>query len=184
MAHCSNQFQLPWLRRAHPHALDLAVGRLQHFEAQAVFLYHFPPTWNSAGEFADQSRNGCRIFSFRLRPEQFVETVDIHTSGNDETAVAVTYDFRFIALVPDLADNFFHQVFDRDESRDSAVLIDNDRHADILLLHLAQQVASQLAFRYEVNIPAHDAAHRPHVRFAVGNLQHVLGVNNSFNVMD
>src|SRR5215471_14813571 len=139
MAHCSNQFQLPWLRRAHPHALDLAVGRLQHFEAQAVFLYHFPPTWNSAGEFADQSRNGCRIFSFRLRPEQFVETVDIHTSGNDETAVAVTYDFRFIALVPDLAAIFFPQVCIVSNPRAPAFLTDTVRQPIILLLHPAKR---------------------------------------------
>src|SRR5215469_1268941 len=47
VAHRSYQFKLPRLHRGHTYALDLAVGGLQHFEAQAVFFDRFAFARNS-----------------------------------------------------------------------------------------------------------------------------------------
>ena len=51
-------------------------------------------------------------------------------------------------------------------------------------MHLAQKIASQLAFGDKMNIAPHNGIQGAHVRFAVGDLQHVLGVNNAFDVVN
>ena len=87
-------------------------------------------------------------------------------------------------LVADLTHDLFHQVFNRDQPGDSAVLIYDNRHPDILLLHLAEQITSELALRYEINVTPHQAVQRPDPRLTIRHLQHVLRVNDSLNIVD
>ena len=67
---------------------------------------------------------------------------------------------------------------------DAAVFVHDDGHANIVLLHLAQQIADQLALGDKIDIAAHDGVHRAHVGFGVRNLQHVLGKHNAHDVMN
>src|SRR5579864_6806284 len=180
----SNQFQLLRLHGGDSYALDFAVGRLQDLEAQAVFLDCFALARNPTRELAHEPGDGRRFFAFRLRAEEFAEPVHIHAAGNNESPVAVTNDFRFIALIADFADDLLDQVFDGHQPRDAAVLVDNNRHAIVLPLHFAEQVASQLALRNEVNIAPHDGIQSTDVGFAVRHLQDVLSVNDPLDVMN
>src|SRR5579871_732652 len=182
-AHSSNQFQLLRLNLSHAHALDLAVGRFQDFEAQAVIFHNLALSGNAPGQLAHQAGDSSRFLAVRLGAEEFVETIDIHVSGNDKGALAFAHNFRLVALVSNLADDFFNQILNGDQSRHAAVFIDDDRHADILLLHLAQQFASQLAFGDEVHVPPHERIKRARMRLGIGNLQHILRVDDSLNVV-
>ena len=87
-------------------------------------------------------------------------------------------------LVADLSDDFFHQVFDGHQAGHSAVFVHDNGHADIVLLHLAQQIADQLALGHKIDIAAHDGVHGAIVGFGVRHLQHVLGEDDAHDVMD
>ena len=87
-------------------------------------------------------------------------------------------------IIADFTHNFFHEILDRNQSRYAAVFVDHNRHTDILLLHFAEQIAAQLAFRHEIDIAPHDRAQHADVRLAVGHLQHVLRIDDSLNVVN
>ena len=87
-------------------------------------------------------------------------------------------------LVTNLAYDFFDQVFNCDQAGNSAVLVDHDGHADIVLLHLAQQITAEFAFRYEVHIPTHQRVYCAGLRLDIRHLQDVLGKDNPYNVVN
>src|ERR1019366_7004843 len=124
---------------------------------------------DASGQLADQAGDGGRLFSFRLAAEEFVETIHIHSSGNNERSLAFAHNLRLLVVVANFAHNLFHQILDGDQTGYAAIFVHDDRHADILLLHFAQQVAAQLTFRDEVNVAPHDRFQDAHVSFAVGH---------------
>src|SRR5687767_8055492 len=58
-----------------------------------------------------------------------------------------------VVLVADLAHDLLHDVLERDEPRGTAVLVDDDGHVVLLLLHLAEQLVDLLRLRDEVRRP-------------------------------
>src|SRR6202140_701263 len=178
------QLQLLRLHRADSHALHLAIGGFEDFKAKAVVLHHLAFAGNSPGEFADQASDGGRLFSFRLAAEEFVEAVHVHSARDDERALAFTHNLRLVVIVADLSHDLFHQVLDGNQTRHAAVFVHHNRHADVLLLHFAQQIASQLALRHEIDVAPHDRLHDADPRFAVGHLQHVLRVDDPLDVVN
>ncbi len=87
-------------------------------------------------------------------------------------------------LVADFANDLFHQILDRHQAGHAAVFVDHNRHANIVLLHFAQQIAAEFALGYEVNIAPHQRFESALRGFAIGHLQHVLRVNNALDIVD
>ena len=58
-----------------------------------------------------------------------------------------------VVLVGDLADDLLEQVLHRDEPGGAAVLVDDDRHVELLGLHLAQELGDALRLGHEVRGP-------------------------------
>ena len=52
-----------------------------------------------------------------------------------------------VVLVANLTDDLLEQIFDRDEPRGAAVLVDDERRLDALALELLQQLGHELGFR-------------------------------------
>src|SRR5437899_1580565 len=87
-------------------------------------------------------------------------------------------------LVADFADDFFDQIFDRNQAGDTAVFIHHDGHANVTALHLAQQVADQFAFGDKVDVATHQGVDGTGVGFGVGDLKNVLSMKNALYVVD
>ena len=64
-----------------------------------------------------------------------------------------------VVLVGDLADDLLEQVFHRDEPGGAAVFVDDDRHVELLGLHLAQELGDAFRLGHEVR-GAQALAHR------------------------
>src|SRR5579862_1525332 len=161
------QLQLPRLYWRDAHTLDFTVRGFENLEAQAMLFDGLALVWNSARQFADQAGDRRRFFPLRLHAEKFIQAIDIHSTGNDECPFPVTNDFGLVAVVTNFAHDLFDQILDGDQSRHAAIFIDDDRHADVLLLHLAQKIAAQLAFGNKVDIPPHDGIERAQMSFRV-----------------
>src|SRR2546421_6003730 len=58
--------------------------------------------------------------------------------------------FALYVLVLYLADDRFEYVFDRDESRETTVLVNHERELHVNLLHLFQKFVNRFRFRHEV----------------------------------
>ena len=126
--------------------------------------------WDSSRQFADQPRHGGRFFTFGADAEQLIEPVHIHAAGYHVGVIALAHDLRLLVFIADLANNFFDQIFDRHKASHAAVFIYHNGHTDVFLLHLAEQIAAQLALRHKVNILAHKRAHSPSASFAIRHL--------------
>ena len=74
-----------------------------------------------------------------------------------------------VELVGDLADDLLEHVFHRDEPGGVAVLVDDDRHVELLRLHLAQQLGDALLLGDEHRRPQRvaDRVRRPRPRARV-----------------
>ena len=64
-----------------------------------------------------------------------------------------------VVLVGDLAHDLLEQVLERDETGGAAVLVEDDRHVELLRAHLAQQLGHPLLLGHEHRWP-HRLAHR------------------------
>src|SRR5579863_4392802 len=109
----SYQLHLLRLRRGYADALNFAVRGFQNFKTQAIVFNYFALARNSPGELADQAGNRGGLLALRLAAEEFVQAIQIHSARDDEGMIALANDFRLIPLIADFADNFFHQVFNR-----------------------------------------------------------------------
>src|ERR1039458_100592 len=135
-----NQLHLFRRNRRDAHALDAAIGRIEHFEPQAFVFDDFAFLGNSSGEFADQAGYGGGLAAFGPHAEELIEVVDIHVAGDDVGVVVFPDDLRFLTLVADFTYDFFDQVFDGYQAGYASVFIHYDCHADVTALHLAQQI--------------------------------------------
>ena len=170
--------------QADAHPIDAAIGRFQHFELQPILFEDFTSLGNVSGQFADQSGNGRGVFLIRTNAQQLLDQVEVGVAVEDIRSVALFHDFGLLVLVANLADNLFNQVFNGDQTADAAVLVDRDGHADVVALHLAQQIAAQLGLGHKAEIGLHDVAHGFRGCFLVGELQQVLGEDDSLDVIE
>src|SRR5580704_6190998 len=135
-------------------------------------------------QFAHQSRDGRRLFAFGPYSEYLDQSVYVHVAGHNVRMFVFANHFNLLVLVPDLADDFLNQIFDGHQARHPTVLVHHHRHANIVLLHIAQQVADQFALGHKVDITAHDRVHSAIVGFGVRDLQDVLREDDAHDVMD
>ena len=98
----------------------------------------------------------------QLGAEQLVGVVHRVARTHDHRPVLTALDrgLLHVELVDDVAHQLLEQVLERDQPRRAAVLVDDDGHVELLLLHLAQEVRDLLGLGYELGRP-HDLAHRP-----------------------
>src|ERR1022692_76912 len=170
--------------QTNPHAIDAAFGGFQHFEAQSVLLEDFTRLGDVSGELAYQPGNGGRLFFVGPHAQQLFQQVHIGVAVEDVRGLALLHDLSLFVLVADLADDLFHQVLDGHQAGDSAVLVDDDGHANVVALHLAHQLAAQLGFGDKVHIGLHQVAHGFGARVRIQDLQEVLGIDNAFDMVD
>src|ERR1700690_963066 len=170
--------------RRDPYALHTAVRRVQHLELQPIILDHFALFRNPPSQFAHEAGNRRRLVPLRPPPKKLVQSIHIHAPRHYIGVLALLHQLRLLMLVADFADDLFHQVFDRHQACNAAVLVDDNRHAHIASLHLTEQIAPQLALRDKVNIFAHDARHQSRARFGIRHLKQVLRVENSLDVVN
>ena len=121
----------------------------------------WPSRSNSSPPTVSQSPSG------RSRVEQLVDLVDRHAARCTRTSPpgsGSTIGVLDVVLVDDLADELLDEVLERDQPGGAAVLVDDDRHVELLGLHLAQQLGHPLRLGHEVGRP-HELA-RPARRLA------------------
>src|SRR5207244_8868117 len=167
-----------------PHPLTSLSSRIQHVDSQSVLSHPFAFLRNTASQLADKPRHSGRFPCFGPDPEKVAKPVDIHVAWNDIRLIVLAHDFRLLVLVANLANDFFYQIFNCDQARDSAVLVDDNGHPDIVLLHLAQQIAAELALRHEIHVFTHQSVNSACLSFRIGDLQDILRKNYSHDVMD
>src|ERR1700694_2065154 len=80
--------------------------------------------------------------------------------------------------------DFFHQVLNRHQSGHSTILVNHNSHANVVTLHFAQEISTQLAFRDKIHISAHHGVNPPRASFRVRNLQDILCVHDALYVVN
>ena len=71
--------------------------------------------------------------------------VQIEAAGHDVAAFGIRLDVEArLVLVADFANDLFHHVFHRHQSRRAAILIHDRGHVIAVLLHLPQQIVTGL----------------------------------------
>ncbi len=86
-------------------------------------------------------------------------------------------------LVADVADDLLQQIFNRDQARDAAILVDDDAHVLLFALHLAQQFVAAFGLRHKHRRPL-DAGHGAGSRLFIGNLQQVVRKGDAGDVVE
>ena len=125
------------VRDPHQHdapALDAFRAELEPVDPCALALDRHVPE-----RVEHQAAHRVPLLLGQLGVEQLVHLVDRGAAGHAERATGKPLDLGLVdvVLVGDLADDLLEQVFHRDETRRAAVLVDHDRHVELLGLHLA-----------------------------------------------
>src|SRR3954469_13419609 len=138
-------------RFSDPHLVDAAALGLEHFDREAVDLERLADRRNAADARQDVPPDRLEPTGLDLEVEALAQVVEAHLGAEDERSISL-FDDRLrlhIVFVTDLADDLFEQIFDRDEPRGAAVLVDDDRHLDLLALELLEQLRHPLGFGHE-----------------------------------
>ena len=100
-------------------------------------------------------------------------------------AVGLGLDRRLLAveLVDDLAHQLLDEVLERDQAGGAAVLVDHDRHVELLGLHLGQQLGDALGLGHEAGL-SHQLGHQLGVASVALGPHQVLGVDDADDVVD
>src|ERR1700686_2266520 len=133
---------------AHTEAFDPPRIGIEHFEFDAQWVSDdFAALWHTSGKAGDQSAQGVHLFlvSVGAQPSTFVLLEHLYRGAGigDQAPVAALDEARaagHIVLVLDFTDYFLDQVFDRDQSVDSAEFVDHHRNMGSRLTHLDEEV--------------------------------------------
>ena len=114
-----------------------------------------------AEQVEHEPADGVPLGVGQLDAEHLVHLVDRRPAGRADAAAVERLDAGLldVVLVDDLADDLLEQVLERDEPGGAAVLVDDDRHVELLRAHLAQQLGDPLRLGDEHRV-AHRDAHR------------------------
>src|SRR5271157_837428 len=158
--------------QADTHTLNAALSGVQNLEAETIVLENFAGCGDASRQLAHQSADGSRVLLVCPDPsQQFFQQIQIGVTVEDVGGVTLLYNVRFLMLIANLAHDLFDQVFNGYQPGDTSVLVGHNGQADVLLLHLAQQLAAQLGFRHEVHVGFHELPDRLRSGLAVRNLQ-------------
>jgi len=132
-------------------------------------------------------QSGHRLIGLvaELHAKQFLDVADWHAAAHDQAAIQFTHDIRRrrLSCVSAFAHNLFHQIFHGRDARHRSMLVDNHRQRLSLLAHFAQQLRTNLRFRYEEN-GFHQFAHLALQQILVCDLQKVLRVYDAENIVE
>ena len=108
-----------------------------------------------AEEVEHQPADGVPVGVGQLDLEQFVDLVDRGAAGHPEAAVGEALDLGGldVVLVDDLPHDLLEEVLQGDEAGGAAVLVDDDRHVELVLLHLPEELGHLLLLRHEHRRP-------------------------------
>ena len=86
----------------------------------------------------DVARDGIIIRRFNRKPQSFINIIQLRIAVYNEFVVRYRlYAILFIPVVfiPDLTDDFFKQILNRDKTRSRSVFIQNNGKGDRILSH-------------------------------------------------
>jgi hypothetical protein len=87
--------------------------------------------------------------------EELVHLVDRGAAGHPHATVGQALDLGRldVVLVDDLPHDLFEEILQGDEAGGAAVLVDDHRHVELVLLHLPEQLGHPLLLRHEHRRP-------------------------------
>ena len=134
----------------------------------------------------DETGNGCR-FIVRQTPVHLpVQVADRDRAIDVHSPIGLRADVRFmgVVLVRDLADDFFQDVFKRDQALHFAVFIDDQRHLGFFLQELIKLIfqAGGVGHKPRRRREAHHVKLRRVPAGLRQRRQQILGVQNADNV--
>ncbi len=99
----------------------------------------------------EEPADAVDFFLLKFDAEHLTQPVDRQARTHVEAAVLLGFDLWGFAvvLVADVAEQLLDQVFERDEPRDAAVLVDHEGKVVRLALHLTQQLVGALLLGHE-----------------------------------
>ena len=128
----------------------LFVG-LENLDGKPATFEHLAGFRNVADFTCNQSGNRREIVVFDFQTEQPLDFADFGRAENVVITFVRAFDnlddfFVLGVFVLDFADNFFDDVFDRDESGDAAVFVDDDGELNVARLHIFQKLSDGFCF--------------------------------------
>ena len=120
-------------------------------ELDAIEADHLALLGDVAQQVEDEATDRVPLGVGQLDAELLAHVVDGRTPPHAQGAVVETFDRRLfdVVLVGDLAHDLLEQVLQRDQARGAAVLVDHDRHVELLGAHLAEQLRHPLLLGHE-----------------------------------
>ena len=133
----------------------------------------------------DEAPDGDEIVLGELGVEELLELLDLRRSRHGEVERAVLGDLGLfgVVFVLDLPDDLFDGVLHGHQSRDAAVLVDDDGHLLLDLLELAQEIGEGHGLGDEGDGPD-QGLDRLALVLLVGVLEEVLGHDDPFDVVE
>src|SRR3984957_13943342 len=119
-----------------------------------------------------------------LHSKQLADFIHRNAAANDQRASGfANYIGRGPAILfTDFADDFFHQIFNGDESGHQSVLVNHNGHLLIFALHILQKLRAEFCFRHEKS-RAHEFANSAIGCIAVGDFEHVASHDDADDVV-
>src|SRR4051794_124073 len=132
--------------RRHEHRHDALAFHALHREVVALARDRLAAVGNTTEEVEDESTDGVPLVVGEVHTEKVAHVTDRRASVHAQPTAGQALDLGVfdVELVGDLADDLLEDVLHRDEPRGVAVLVDDDRHVELLRLHLAQQLGDAL----------------------------------------
>ena len=133
-----------------------------------------------------QAANRVELFIAERGTKEFIEFIDGRECLDHERVVinrANQLPFFDIGLVFDFTHNFLEHVLDSNQARNTAVLVDHDRHVVAVLPELSQQHVEPLALR-DSNYRPHEFFNTWHITVTLNQRQQVLGEQHADDIVD
>ena len=137
------------------HLADAPALGVDDLHVQAVDVERLADGRHMAEMAQQKSADGLEPFALDRHVQTIRNFIDVGRAAEDERPVAFVDDrLRLdVVLVANLAEDLLDQILERHEARGAAVLVDDDRALNALVLELAQQLADELRLGHEVRRP-------------------------------
>ncbi len=180
--------RLPARRRSaasHAHAVDPpAVGLLDE-EEKARLVRDLAGLRDASEALGDEAGDGLVLVRGKRHVEEARDLRHPHAARHRVRAVLLRDDGRLLVLVlvRDLADELLDEVLERRETRDGAVLVDDDRERLAPAAKVGQERRDRLRLRREEDLARDGARRRRRVRPAE-HREDVLDVDDADGLVD
>src|SRR6185369_15114335 len=142
------------LRPANPDLFYFAICGFKDFKTKTFIFNDLARLGNASGDGADQATDGGGIALVKAHIKEVLESPDVNRALHNISVVAFTDDvMRKLMLVANFTHDFFHQVFQRDQAGDGAILVNDNGHVYVVFLHFTQKLRSHLGFWHKKHRP-------------------------------